>query len=78
MREGAPGIGTAGDRDQPSESGRPTGVEIASTAVKAAGEVAQFGFTLGGKVLKRVVDRLPRRCVSAPIGARAAFTPRAC
>ena len=60
VREGAPGIGTGGYRDQPSESGRPTGVEIASTAVKAAGEVAQFGFTLGGKALKRVVDRLPK------------------
>jgi hypothetical protein len=61
VREGAPGIGTGGARDQaPPESSRPSGVEIASTAVKAAGEVAQFGITLGGKALKRVVDRLPK------------------
>jgi len=61
VSEGAPGIGTAGSRDQPSdESGRPSGVELATTAVKAAGEVAQLGLTIGGHVLKRVVDRLPK------------------
>jgi hypothetical protein len=61
VREGAPGIGTAGYREQPSqESARPSGVELATTAVKAAGEVAQFGLTIGGQVLKRVVDRLPK------------------
>jgi hypothetical protein len=61
VSEGAPGIGTAGYRDQPSdESGRPSGVELATTAVKAAGEVAQLGLTIGGHVLKRVVDRIPK------------------
>ena len=61
VSEGAPGIGTAGYRDQPSpESGRPSGVELAATAVKAAGEVAQLGLTIGGQVLKRVADRLPK------------------
>ncbi len=60
VREGAPGIGT-GYRDQAaSESGRPSGVQLAATAVRAAGEVAQLGFTLGGHVLKRVVDRIPK------------------
>jgi hypothetical protein len=61
VREGAPGIGTAGSRDQPSpESGRPSGTELATTAVRAAGEVAQLGITIGGHVLKRVVDRIPK------------------
>jgi hypothetical protein len=61
VREGAPGIGTAGYRDQPGqESGRPTGVELATGAVRAAGEVAQIGLAIGGHVLKRVVDRLPK------------------
>jgi hypothetical protein len=61
VREGAPGIGTAGSRDQPSpESGRPSGTELATTAVRAVGEVAQLGITIGGHVLKRVADRLPK------------------
>jgi hypothetical protein len=61
VREGAPGIGTGGYRDEPSpESARPSGVELATTAVRAAGEVAQLGLTVGGEVLKRVVRRLPR------------------
>jgi hypothetical protein len=61
VREGAPGIGTRGYRDESSsESARPSGVELAGTAVRAAGEVAQLGLTVGGHVLKRVVRRLPR------------------
>ena len=66
MREGAPGIGTAGTgtagiRDEPSaESGRPTGTELATTAVRAAGQVAQIGIAIGGQILKRATDRLPR------------------
>jgi hypothetical protein len=60
VREGAPGIGT-GYRDQAaSESGRPSGVQLAATAVRAAGEVAQLGVTLGSELLKGVVKRLPR------------------
>jgi hypothetical protein len=35
-------------------------VELAATAVKAAGEVAHLGVTIGGEVLKQVVKRLPR------------------
>jgi hypothetical protein len=60
VREGAPGIGT-GYRDQAaSESGRPSGVQLAATAVRAAGEVAQLGVALGGELLKGVAKRLPR------------------
>ena len=63
MREGAPGIGTDGDRatSRPRESGRPTGVELVTTAVQAAGELAQIGLTIGGQILKRATERLPRR-----------------
>jgi hypothetical protein len=61
VREGAPGIGTSPRREEPpAESGRPGGVELAATAVKAAGEVAQLGVAIGGQVLKRVARKLPR------------------
>ena len=61
VSEGARGIGTTGYRDeQAEESGRPSGVEVAATAVRAAGEVAQLGLSLGGAVLKRVAGRVPK------------------
>jgi hypothetical protein len=61
VREGAPGMGTIGDREQPSpEHGRPTGTELVTTAVQAAGELAQIGLTIGGRIIKRAVDRLPK------------------
>jgi hypothetical protein len=62
VREGAPGMGTISpDRDQPSpESGRPSGVELVTTAVQAAGELTQIGLTIGGRIIKRAVDRLPK------------------
>jgi hypothetical protein len=62
VREGAPGIGTHGTAadERSPESARPRGVELAGTAVKAAGEVAQLGITIGGHLLKRAVERLPR------------------
>jgi hypothetical protein len=63
VREGAPGMGTtSADREQPPspESGRPSGVELVTTAVRATGELTQIGLTIGGRILKRAVDRLPR------------------
>jgi len=74
VSDGAPGIGSAATARTPAsagrgdkrseagspESGRPSGAELAATAVKAAGEVAQLGLTISGQVLKRVVDRLPK------------------
>jgi len=57
-------MGTSGVRERdeaPSpESGRPSGVELVTTAVQAAGELTQIGLTIGGKLVKRAVDRLPK------------------
>jgi hypothetical protein len=61
VRGAAPGMGTTGAREKPSpESGRPSGVELVTTAVQAAGELTQIGLTIGGKLVKRAVDRLPK------------------
>jgi hypothetical protein len=38
----------------------PRGTELVTTAIQAAGELAQIGLTVGGQVIKRAVDRLPR------------------
>jgi hypothetical protein len=37
----------------------PRGAELVTTAIQATGELARIGFTLGGRALKRAVDRLP-------------------
>jgi hypothetical protein len=47
---------SAGDRRQ----GPPTGIELVTTAVQAAGEVAQIGATVGKQIVKRALDRIPR------------------
>jgi hypothetical protein len=36
-------------------------VELVTTAVQAAGELAQFGFAVGGQMLRRAAKRLPGR-----------------
>ena len=51
-------------RPQPpleSDGGPPRGAEIVTTAVQAAGELAQIGVTVGGQILRRAARRLPRR-----------------
>jgi len=61
VREGAPGIGTRAARDEPAPAGgRPGGVELVSTAVQAVGELTQAGLKVGGRVVKRAVNRLPK------------------
>jgi hypothetical protein len=40
--------------------GPPRGTELVTTAIQAAGELAQIGLTAGGRAVKRAVDRIPR------------------
>jgi hypothetical protein len=53
-------------REHPCEAppakpiGVPKGTELVTTAIRATGELAQIGFTLGGQALKRAVDRFPK------------------
>jgi hypothetical protein len=42
-------------------SGGNGATDVVSTAVQAAGELAQLGFTLGGQLLRRAAGRIPRR-----------------
>ena len=44
----------------PTTDGRPGGVEIVTTAVQAAGELAQIGVTVGTQLLRRAARRIPR------------------
>jgi hypothetical protein len=45
---------------RPKPLGPPTGTELVTTTIRAAGELAQIGFVVGGQVLKRTIDRIPR------------------
>ena len=56
--EAAPRVPPPDDGRRPG--GPPRGTEIVTTAVQAAGELAQIGLTVGGQLLKRAADRLPR------------------
>ena len=44
----------------PAANGRPKGTEIVTTAVQAAGELAQIGATVGSQLIKRAARRIPR------------------
>jgi hypothetical protein len=48
------------DAPPPRPIGAPTGTELVTTTIRAAGELAQIGFVVGGQVLKRTIDRIPR------------------
>ena len=64
VRSGAPAL----DREPrpsasvppPPPSVPPKGTGVVTTAVQAAGELAQIGFTLGGQVAKRALKRIPK------------------
>jgi hypothetical protein len=47
-------------RTPPAPAGRPSGTEIVTTAVQAAGELAQIGATVGSQLIKRAARRIPR------------------
>jgi hypothetical protein len=65
LREPAPappsGWQAPEDENGRRKSGPPRGAEIVTTAVQAAGELAQIGATVGGQLLKRATRRIPRR-----------------
>jgi hypothetical protein len=50
------GYATARDDDD----GVPRGTDLVTTAVQAAGELAQIGLAAGGRALKSALERLPR------------------
>jgi hypothetical protein len=49
---------TPGEGDRRRDGGP---VELVTTAVQAAGELAQLGLTVGGQILRRAANRLPGR-----------------
>jgi hypothetical protein len=67
VRSGSPALKAAKDKKAASAPPRkqqpaspPKGTELVTTAVQAAGELAQIGLTLGGQAVKRAVRRLPK------------------
>ena len=65
VRAGAPSLAGSTKRTRPTEppestTSPPSGAELVTTAIQAAGELAQIGLTVGGQVLKRAVNRLPQ------------------
>ncbi|HYI20708.1 MAG TPA: hypothetical protein VD836_18470 [Solirubrobacteraceae bacterium] len=65
VRAGAPSLAdtTPGARPKTppeSKSTPPSGTELVTTAIQAAGELAQIGLAVGGRVLKRTVEKLPK------------------
>jgi hypothetical protein len=68
VRSGSPALKAAKDKKtasappprKPQPASPPKGAELVTTAVQAAGELAQIGLTLGGQAVKRAVRRLPK------------------
>jgi hypothetical protein len=61
VRSGSPSLKQPPKRRRfESSNSPPKGTELVTTAVQAAGELAQIGFTLGGQIVKRAVDRIPK------------------
>ena len=66
VRAGAPALRESTERartaEPPPESttSPPSGTELVTTAIQAAGELAQIGLAVGGQVLKRAVGKLPK------------------
>jgi hypothetical protein len=61
VRPAAPPLRAAHPCEPPPKPiGAPTGTELVTTTIRAAGELAQIGLTVSGQVLKRTLDRIPR------------------
>lgn len=56
----APARKSAAKRAPASPEKSPSGTELVSTVVQAAGELASVGLSIGGQIVKRAVERLPR------------------
>ena len=62
VRAGSPSLEQPARREPappPSNGGGPT--ELFTTAIQAAGELTKLGITVGSQIVKRSLDRLPRR-----------------
>jgi len=60
VRSAAPELNPLRVPDPPPRPlGAPKGAELVTTAIRATGELAQFGFVVGGQALKRTIRRLP-------------------
>jgi hypothetical protein len=63
VRSGSPSLERPAPARAPRRQpppGPPKGTELVTTAVQAAGELAQIGVSLGGRMVKRAVGRLPK------------------
>jgi hypothetical protein len=66
VRAGSPSLAESTERARSAEpapestTSPPSGTELVTTAIQAAGELAQIGLAVGGQVLKRAVDKLPK------------------
>jgi hypothetical protein len=60
VRAGAKGLKTTKPAPRRTPEKAPSGTELVTTVVQAAGELAQVGLSIGGQVLKRAVERLPK------------------
>jgi hypothetical protein len=67
VRAGAPALRESTERARTAEPSPPeskttppSGTELVTTAIQAAGELAQIGLAVGGQVLRRAVDKLPK------------------
>jgi hypothetical protein len=65
VRAGAPSLedSTPHDRSKQrpeSTTSPPSGAELVTTAIQAAGELAQIGIAVGGRMLKRSIEKLPK------------------
>jgi hypothetical protein len=64
VRSGASGLTEPAQKSAtkraPASRKPPSGTELVTTVVQAAGELAQVGLSIGGQVLKRAVERLPK------------------
>jgi hypothetical protein len=59
-REPGPRAVPRSRRPEPPARGTPEGLEIVTTAIQAAGELAQIGLALGAGVVRGAIRRLPR------------------